>query len=114
MDSYVEHIKSSLTDDLLKKQFKGNRPLAGHCYVASEAAFYLFARELGYKPCFVKHEGQPHWFLISGTKVIDITAAQFYTEVPYDQGRCIGFLTNQPSRRARIVIRRVKKLIKKC
>jgi hypothetical protein len=108
---YLRYIKTSLTDDLLKKKFKGSRPLAGHCYVASEAAFHLFARVKGYSPCFIRHEGQPHWFLICGSKVIDITACQFYTKVPYERGRRIGFLTKRPSRRARTVIRRVKKLI---
>lgn len=108
----IDYIQSSLTDDLLKKKFKGTRPFAGHCYVASEAAFHLFAREQGYKPCFIRHEGQPHWFLIRGSEVIDITAAQFYTKVPYEHGRRIGFLTKRPSRRARIVIQRVRKLLK--
>lgn len=106
----IKYIQDSLTDELLKKQFRRNRPLAGHCYVASETAYYLFARKLGYKPYFIKHEGQPHWFLKSGTKVIDITASQFYTKVPYELGRCIGFLTKRPSKRAQIVIKRVRKL----
>ena len=107
-------IKSSLTTDLLKKEFKYNinNPLAGHCYICSEAAFYLFAKKNGYKPCFIKHEGVPHWFLKKDNKIIDITKNQFKNKnVPYSEGRNIGFLTKQPSKRTQILLMRVIKKI---
>lgn len=38
----IKEIKNSLTDDLRKESWRGNKnKLAGHCYVASEAAFHL-------------------------------------------------------------------------
>lgn len=58
---------------------------------------------------FVRHEGKPHWFLKDkdGT-IIDLTAAQFKSTVPYHKAIGKGFLTNKPSKRAQIVIQRVK------
>lgn len=105
-------IQRSLTPDLLKKQFRGNNhPLAGHCYVASEVFFHLAGgRKAGYKPMFVRHEGSPHWWVKGPTgKIWDLTAAQFKTPVPYGKSVSKGFLTRQPSKRAAIVMERVKR-----
>ena len=56
----------------------------------------------------LRHEGSPHWWLVGpDNKVIDLTAEQFTAPVPYEQGRAIGFLTREPSRRAATVIARV-------
>jgi len=54
----------------------------------------------GFKPMFIKHEGQPHWWIQSPrNKVIDITADQFLNPVPYHRSRGKGFLTKIPSKR---------------
>lgn len=42
--------------------------------------------------------------------MIDITADQFETPIPYDEGIGCGFLTAKPSRRAKEIIRRVERL----
>ena len=56
----------------------------------------------------IRHEDTPHWFLMSPDgEVVDPTAGQFSTPVPYDQARGKGFLTKQPSKRARVVIGRI-------
>ena len=97
----------ALTDDLRRPEYRGNpNPWAGHCYVACEVLHWWLPT---LKPQFVRHEGQPHWFLREeGTgKVVDPTASQFSTPVPYEQGVGKGFLTREPSRRARIVIERM-------
>jgi len=53
----------------------------------------------------IRHEDTPHWFLLSPEgEVVDATAGQFKTPVPYDQARGKGFLTKQPSKRAQVVI----------
>lgn len=102
-----------LTDDLRKSNYKGNpNPLAGHCYVASEVVyhFYLEDPKTLYKPFFIKHEGEPHWFLkdlLTGN-VVDLTASQFKTAVPYEKAKRKGFLTKQPSRRAKIVLEQLE------
>ena len=76
---------------LLEPQYRGKEdPMTGHCYVGTEALFHMLG---GYDQKTwgaetVSHEGGPHWFLRhkpSG-KVIDPTASQFKTQVPYEQG----------------------------
>lgn len=105
----VGAVQSSLDDSLRRAPWKGSpNCYAGHCYVASEALYHVLGgRKAGLKPMHVKHEGSPHWYLESadGT-IIDATAGQFSTPVPYKQGRGKGFLTKDPSKRAQIVIDR--------
>jgi hypothetical protein len=56
----------------------------------------------------LEHEGAQHWWIEDERgNVIDLTAEQFATPVPYDQGRGRGFLTRDPSKRAQVVIDRV-------
>lgn len=107
-------VKRVLTDELRQPQYRGKPNYAGHCYVATEAAYYLLgAGETGWQPAFIRHEDQPHWFLVNRLtgEVLDITWRQF-NELPnyHDDGRGKGFLTNFPSRRAAIVIQRVLEL----
>lgn len=104
----IELVQATLTDDLRRPPWRGSPdPLAGHCYVASEALYHLGLREQGYRPMFIRHEGSPHWFLARGTEVVDATASQFRTPVPYSQAKGKGFLTREPSRRARILMSRL-------
>lgn len=64
-------------------------------------------KKAGLKPYTVKHEGDTHWFLMM-TRVgnvfpviIDPTASQFKTCPPYLEARARGFLTKEPSKRAK-------------
>ena len=94
--------------DLRRKPYQGRLSMyAGHCYVASEVIFHLTGWKC--KPQFIRHEGEPHWYLLSpdGLTIIDATASQFKTPVPYDRGRGKGFLTKHPSKRAREMMRRI-------
>lgn len=103
----IKEVRSQLSDDLRKKPYRGNaNPVAGHCYVASEALFHrLGGKSAGWTPLTIRHEGGPHWYLKNqdGT-LLDPTADQFETPVPYDQGRGCGFLTRQPSARTLSVL----------
>jgi hypothetical protein len=102
----VQLVKNHLSDDLLAP---GHRPGA-HCYVASEVIYhFLGGRSAGLTPMNIKHEGVQHWFLLCGKgMVIDVTADQFDTPVPYDQARGRGFLTKKPSKRAQILLERIR------
>lgn len=116
----IEKIKKSLTPDLLKDEFWRERnrlePMAGHCYVASEAYYHLCGQRC--KPYVISgiEVGRfktriSHWFLrCKGGEIIDITASQFPSLPPYDKAKGCGFLTKQPSKRAQVVIERVKAL----
>ncbi len=102
----------SLDNSLRRPQYRSSpNPLAGHCYVASEALWHMMGgHESGWVPQNVKHEGDQHWYLRHAKtgQILDPTASQFRTPVPYDQGRGRGFLTKQPSKRAQEVINRVQ------
>lgn len=107
----VEAVKSHLTDDLRKPQYRGHENcLAGHCYVASEALYHMLGgAKAGWVPQTIQHEGGSHWYLKhkhSGA-IIDPTKDQFATPVPYTNGRGCGFLTKQPSKRTQTVLNRV-------
>lgn len=113
IDRVVEKVKSHLTDDLRQPQYRGKENcLAGHCYVASEAVYHMLGgQRAGWVPQSVQHEGGPHWYLkhkFSGY-IIDPTASQFDTPVPYEKGVGRGFLTRQPSKRTQVVLDRIAK-----
>lgn len=110
MNELVDRIHAGLTDELRRTPWRGSpNPLAGHCYVASEALYHaLGGPASGLTPEHIQHEGASHWYLRQANgPVIDITAAQFQTPVPYHQGRGKGFLTSQPSKRAQVVLSRI-------
>lgn len=115
VQAIIMAVQASLTDELREKQWRGHEnPMAGHCYVASEAFLHLVGgKSAGWKPMFTRHYDQPHWFLqhnIGGR--VDITASQFDEPVKYHVARGKGFLTKQPSKRAQIVIDRALVLLK--
>ncbi len=104
--------------DLLKLEYQlqqstGASPMTGHCYVASEVAYHLLGGPEGpWVPATVRHEGAVHWYLRcrdSGA-ILDLTADQFATPVPYEAGRGRGFLTAEPSARACEALRRLAAL----
>lgn len=109
-------IVDNLSDDLLDKKFRKMKQgveylpaTFGHCYVASEAAYHLLGgKDTGWKAYYVKHLGCPHWFLKHNDgNVLDLTANQFKVPVDYSKGRGTGFLTKEPSKRAKILIKKI-------
>lgn len=102
-------IVRALSDDLRRAPHKGDtNRLRGHCYVASEALYYMADKHgVQLRPMFIRHEGAPHWFLMgSDGEVYDLTAGQFGIPVPYSKAKGKGFLTSAPSARAAELIRR--------
>jgi hypothetical protein len=104
------------SDHLLHKDYftmPQRTPTAGHCYIASEALYHLLSkadREI-FKPHYIKVEGTTHWYLANADKsqVLDPTKDQFYPMlVNYEDGKCSGFLTKEPSKRSIVLIRRSK------
>jgi hypothetical protein len=97
-------------DDLRRRPWKGSPcPVAGHCYVASEALWHALGGAASeWRPKVVRHEGATHWYLESAEDglVLDLTGSQFYRMPPYHKGRGCGFLTKAPSKRARILMER--------
>ena len=116
MGKWIEKIQSSLSQDLLKKEYREKNktnPMFGHCYVATEALYHLMdSNEV--KPCCARDDnGVVHWWLQykKSGKIIDVTSGQYYSlgkKPPYEKGRGCGFLTKTPSNRTQTVINRVK------
>lgn len=110
IDRLVALVQSVLVEEggsLRKAQWSGRENLlAGHCYVASEAVYHLLGgAAVGLKPVNLKHEGSPHWYLVTASgDVIDPTESQFACPVPHGLGRGKGFLTKQPSKRAQTLM----------
>lgn len=109
-------ILDNLTDDLLSKEYvrlrekNPNLPATtGHCYVASETAYWLLGgKEEGWTPQYVKHLGCAHWFLKHKSGfILDLTYNQFKSPVDYDKARGTGFLTKLPSKRTKKLIIRI-------
>jgi len=103
----VASIRAKLGPHVLRPDWRKRRPANatpswGCCYVASEAAYHaLGGAKSGLRVMHISHEGAPHWYLTDGSgRVIDPTADQFSSPVPYGQGRGKGFLTTEPSKRA--------------
>ncbi len=111
VDSLVKKVRSNLSDDLRKPQYKNsNCDSSGHCYVASEAVYHILGgKNSGLKPMNIKHEGVSHWFLKdSKGNIIDPTKDQFKTIVPYEKAKGKGFLTKNPSKRAKKLINKIE------
>jgi hypothetical protein len=106
----VSAVRSSLSPELLKANQKGagTGPLAGHCYVAAQAAYHLLGgRSSGLTPHSASHRGGTHWWLEDESgEIVDPTAAQWKKPFPYQKGTGRGFLTKDASARAQIVIER--------
>lgn len=79
------------------------------CYPVAEAFYHLLGgKKSGWKPMVGKWKGQTHWWLEHKSGfVFDPTATQF-TNYPYSKGKGCGFLTKQPSKRARTIINNLK------
>ena len=104
----LEALLTALTDDIRQPKYRSRPGLAGHCYVASEAWHHLHPGQ--FTPHQLHHEGESHWYLVAKQtgEVVDLTASQFDTTPDYSQGRGRGFLTRQPSKRAQIVLDRMR------
>lgn len=108
MICHNKNIVDNLTDDLLKPKYRGsNNKYWGHCYVATEAAYYLYGKKENYKPHYIKINGDTHWFLKRGKDIIDLTKNQFNFDVDYSKSRGCGFLSSKPSKRCKILLNRI-------
>lgn len=112
-------ILASLTPELVKKEFlflQKKHRLGGHCYVATEAMYYLLGgKSSGYMPASIVHEGVKHYYLKhrESREVLDLTAAQFTTAISYEKGRGSVYRQSKPSKRTAVLLERVNRRLKK-
>jgi len=110
MQDLIKRIQSVLEPSLLKKGYEGSHRLSGHCYAASEALYHaLGGQDSEWFPVRARDdENITHWWLENEEgEILDPTHEQ-YTEQektpPYAHGRRGGFLTKEPSKRARKIL----------
>jgi hypothetical protein len=120
LKDWIQQMQPLLTLDLappmwqkIAKRFKKTSvPGFGCCYPASEVLYFLAGKKFGFKPAFTKDPNTRggHWFLKHPDgRIADPTAAQF-EGVPFDysKSRGCGFLTKGLSKRAKILLRRMR------
>ena len=120
LEGLVDIVLRELSPDLLTEAWREQRgeeahPLTGYCYVVSEALYYLLGGERsGWEVYRCRLQtGGTHWWLQSPEgHVLDATSAQFDSPLDYGNGRRTGFLSQTPSRRARLLIERVEHALK--
>jgi hypothetical protein len=120
---FLSNLKSdiiiNLSDDLLSKEWLARKKLEpschktfGHCYLATEVAYHLLGgKKRGWKPMYLKCKDGSHWFLLHSSGIIfDVTSGQFEGEtILYHDAIGKGFLTREPSRRARKLMAKISK-----
>lgn len=100
-----------LHPNLVKPRYRNShRHLAGFCYIASEALFYLLD-DPTWKPHVMHIGDDTHWFLKNSESgwILDITHKQYESCPNHSLGNPHGFLTKTPSKRAQILIDAVLK-----
>jgi len=116
-ENVIKMVQQAMTPDLLVGRWKQQTsPLEGHCYIAAEALWHLLGTDKWKPMCasYIDDGGKAtHWYLIHREtgEIADPTKEQYYPEEPpYHIGKGHGFLTSHPSKRAQIVIDRVRKM----
>lgn len=119
IERVITAIQDNLTPDLLKPEYREeneDNPMFGHCYVASEALYHklLEIDKDRFKPAWGKDERNiTHWWIVdtqTGERY-DATADQYYSvgkTPPYEDGRMASFLTNDPSKRCKKLLKRIE------
>jgi hypothetical protein len=122
INNIIDTIRQHLKPYLLKPEYiEANKlnPLYGHCYIATEALYYLIRyyklkNYYHYQPYFgYTPDNITHWWLQAhnaDNKIIDITKNQFILlgyPPPYITGKHRFFLTNKPSKRSYILMKNV-------
>lgn len=114
---FMDKIRQCMTPDLLKPQYKtenASNPMFGHCYVASEVLYHNIKNYGNYSACCARDEQEiVHWWIVDNdtSNIYDVTSDQYYNKgliPPYSKGKKTGFLTKKPSKRAMIVMERLK------
>jgi hypothetical protein len=107
----IKNVQRHLTPDLLQGRWKEQtHPLQGYCYVAAEVMWHILGK-VDWKPMCATYNDTKgratHWWLVNKYtgKIVDPTKEQFLpNNPPYSIGRGAMFLTQEPSKRAKLVI----------
>jgi hypothetical protein len=77
----------------------------GTCYIVAEVLQFLLGPDK-WKPEFVHYRDSTHWYLRHRVtrEILDATVGQYSVPPPYHEGKGCGFLTKNPSKRARYIL----------
>ncbi len=124
VEEITRKIQEACGPELVLPRYRKLRPDNAHrtwgcCYIAAEALYYLYGKERGFKPCFLKYPVADsdyignHVFLKKGNKILDPTSEQFDGKViAYENGRGGAFLTQEPSARCRTIMDEVVRVVR--
>ena len=93
MSLIMGKIAKNLTPKLLTPKYREENlqnPMYGHCYHSTQALFYLMDTDVLVPMSAKDYRGDYHWWLQSGDKIYDVTAAQYYSVgqlPPYETGK---------------------------
>ena len=93
MSLIMGKIAKNLTPKLLAPKYREENlqnPMYGHCYHSTQALFYLMDTDVLVPMSAKDYRGDYHWWLQSGDKIYDVTAAQYYSVgqlPPYETGK---------------------------
>ena len=94
----VERVQQSIIEnpprlgkrDVVYAEARKTKPLAGYCYVATQAVWVLLGGlSSDFRPYVIANDGvDTHWYLMDfDGNIIDPTASQFEKRIPYEDGR---------------------------
>lgn len=113
----IRQIQEALSVDLLDKAYRGyasptDHYVRGHCFIATEAFYYLGGRSLGYKQQFARvGGGVTHWWLVHTAtgRIADPTEPQVSAGFDYSSGSGQSFGSTSPNKRTLELMRRVRR-----
>ena len=112
----LSQIQQAFSIDLLNKGMQDvvdpyEHYTRGHCYVATEAFYYLYGKKAGYEP-----RGRDyHWWLEHGEtgQIVDPTEPQLSGPHDYTEPKSKGFLPQSPKHATKELMRRVRAIQKR-
>lgn len=112
----IRDIQQALSVDLLAPAYRDfaeptDHYVRGHCYIATEAFYYLYGKAAGYKCRFTSTgKNVTHWWLenTKDGRIADPTAPQVSADFDYSIGTPKGFQNPSPNKRTRELMRRVR------
>lgn len=109
----IRQIQKALSFDLLNHEMQAavhptDHFCRGHCYVATEALYYLYGKDAGFEPRGAGY----HWWLVHPTRhvIADPTAPQLPAGYQYPEAKSKRFMPASPALATRELMGRVKRI----
>jgi hypothetical protein len=99
------HMGPKMLNKPWDKKWSKERPTTGYCYVVSEFVFhYLAPPGCKVMRLYVPETDIKHWFIQwPDETIVDLTMDQFDNVPDYSKAKGAGFLTKEPSKRAKVL-----------